>query len=61
MNEEYSPQMLFFVHAQTILEVIGIFAQFHCLSSYRNDFVLERPVTDEKPGKPYPFNSILFS
>ena len=29
--------MLFFVHAQTILEVIGIFAQFHCLSSYRND------------------------
>ena len=46
--------MLFFVHAQTILEVIGIFAQFHCLSSYRNDlerkdFVSKRPVTDESP------------
>ena len=29
----------FLVQLQTSLEVIEIFVQFHCLSSYRNDFV----------------------
>ena len=39
-NEEYSlKQNVFLVQLQTLLEVIKIFVQFHCLGSYRNDFV----------------------
>ena len=29
----------YFIHMQTILEVIEIFVRFHCLSLYQNDFV----------------------
>ena len=32
-------QNVFLVQPQTLLEVNEIFVQFHCLSSYRNDFV----------------------
>ena len=31
------PKCFFFIHVQIILEVIEIFGQLHCSSSYRND------------------------
>ena len=36
----------FLVLAQTILEVINIFVQFHCLSSYRNDQTCDLACSD---------------
>ena len=38
-------QNVFLVQLRTLLEVIEIFVQFHCLSLYRNDFVSKRPVS----------------
>ena len=42
-REIFTP--FFLVNAQTILEVIEIAVQFHCLSSYRNRFGSKRSVS----------------
>ena len=36
--KEWKPQNVFLVQMQTFYEVIKLFAKFHCLSSYQNDF-----------------------
>ena len=53
-EEEQTPNL--FLFTRTILEAVKIFMQFHCLSSYRNDFVSKRAVS--VLGRSYNFSNL---